>query len=110
MSFIGDAIADLAANEYEAPRPRIRIAGPVHRFVLRRVGFAGICWPWRTIYLLPEYADHPKLIAHEMIHIEQIDRHGPVRFTVLYLWYTLTRGYWANPFEQEAYRRQHDAA
>jgi len=106
-----DAIAQIVADDYEpAPRYVIRVAGPVHSCLLRRLGFAGICWPWRRIYLLPEYSEHEGLIRHELVHIEQIDRLGPVKFTALYLWYALTKGYKANPFEIEAYRRQYDPA
>lgn len=110
MSFIADALSDVAADDYEPPRAIVRQAGPINTYILKRFGYAGICWPWRRIYLLPEYMGHEKLIAHEMIHIEQIDRHGPVWFTVLYLWYHFKHGYKGNKFEIEAYRRSHDTA
>jgi hypothetical protein len=59
----------------------------------------------------------PALLRHELIHQEQIDRHGVARFYFIYL-----RDYLANlwrlrnhdaayrsiPFEQEAYERERD--
>lgn len=86
--------------------PRFHVANRIEQAILRSLGFAGICWPWRRIALLPKWYDHQTLRRHELIHLEQIDRHGPIIFTILWCWYTLTRGYWGNPFELEAYRRQ----
>ena len=58
--------------------------------------------PWKTIYLLPSHLNDAGLIAHEKVHVEQIVRLGPFKFTFLYLWYNLKYGYWDNPLEVEA--------
>ena len=47
-----------------------------------------------------------ELRHHELIHIEQIERDGAAKFSVLYLWYLVRHGYRRNPYEQEAYWRQ----
>lgn len=77
----------------------------IERCILRTLGFGAICWPWRRIAIMPQWIDHKALRAHELVHLEQIDRHGPFVFTALYLWYTAIYGYRKNPFEVEAYRR-----
>ena len=61
--------------------------------------------PWRTIYLLPEFSTKADLIAHELVHIEQMDRDGTLRFCVQYLWWLHKFGYWDHPYENEANER-----
>ena len=86
-------------------RARIVVArGPIE-WVMRKIGLAGLAMPWRTVYLLTEFSAKADLIAHEMVHIEQMEREGRVRFCILYLWWLYRRGYWDNPFEIEAYER-----
>lgn len=86
--------------------PTFHVANAVECWLLRKLGFAGVCWPWRRIAILPEWHHHETLRRHEAIHLEQIDRHGPITFTALWLWYTISKGYRNNPLEREAYRRQ----
>ncbi|RZA27179.1 MAG: hypothetical protein EOP10_01105 [Proteobacteria bacterium] len=59
-----------------------------------------------------------RLLRHEWIHQEQMDRVGVVRFYLIYLkdyLYNLCRyrnhdkAYFAIPFEQEAYARENDS-
>jgi hypothetical protein len=78
--------------------------GPLKWF-LRRHGFAAVTMPWRRVYMLPEWQDYEPVIQHERVHLEQIDREGPIRFTLLYLYWTLRYGYERNPFEVEAYTK-----
>lgn len=86
--------------------PRFVAANRIETWLLRSLGFAAICWPWKRIAILPEWLDHQTLRKHELIHCEQIDRHGPVWFSVLAISYLLWYGYKRSPFEIEAYRRQ----
>ena len=75
------------------------------KLLLKLTGAAAITMPWRTIYVMEPYINHQALIAHEKVHIEQIKREGAFRFSVKYLWWLVTRGYYNNPFEREAYER-----
>ena len=50
-----------------------------------------------------EYKDVDKLINHERIHLIQQIELGVILFYPLYIYYNVTRGYWNNPFELEAY-------
>jgi hypothetical protein len=43
------------------------------------------------------------LSALALVHLRQIQRDGPVRFTLTYAWWLLRYGYRANPYEIEAY-------
>lgn len=45
---------------------------------------------------------------HETIHYKQGIELGFVLFWILYLWFSLFRGYWRNPFEMEAFQNQSD--
>ena len=65
--------------------------------------------PWRTIYVLSEHFRSEELRYHEMIHIEQLERDGSLRFCTLYLYYLIRYGYRRNPYEIEAYDRTHRA-
>lgn len=73
----------------------------------------------RTILFKGDESDvSPTLFQHELIHQEQIDRHGLARFYLIYL-----RDYLINlwrlrdhdaayrniPFEKEAFERQYEA-
>jgi hypothetical protein len=75
------------------------------KWLLNVTDCAAVTMPWRTIYLLPEYLNHGGLIAHERVHLEQIEREGPVMFRVRYLWWLLRYGYGNHPHEVEAYSR-----
>ena len=46
------------------------------------------------------------LMAHEMVHVEQIKRLGWLRFYATYLYYQIRYGSDKNPFEIEAYKKQ----
>lgn len=74
------------------------------------LGCDGLAMPWRTIYLRPSAVDDPTLIAHELVHIEQMDRDGTVPFCVKYLYYLVKHGYWQSPYEIEAYARAQASA
>lgn len=50
--------------------------------------------------------DNLPILAHELVHVRQWTEIGATKFVAQYLWYHLTRGYWANPFEEEAYNFQ----
>jgi len=83
---------------------------PVRRgfwaWLLRRTGLAAITMPWRTVYVRKSEAHRAGLIRHELVHVEQIERDGAVLFTARYLWWLIRYGYWANPYEVEAYARE----
>lgn len=65
-------------------------------------GIDGLTMPWKTIYLRPEcYLDGP-LIIHELVHIAQIKRLGPIKFSLRYLYEMVRYGYDNSPLEIEA--------
>lgn len=89
--------------------PRFVAAGPFWRWFLTRYHLAGIVMPWRTIYFLPPWNKCPEFIRHELVHIDQINRDGPIKFSLKYLYWLARYGYRANPYEIEAYGREADA-
>jgi hypothetical protein len=102
------------AGLYSIECEKARIAGLKAKFVtaygpwrwlLNSLGCAAITMPWKRIYILSEHQFNESLRRHELVHIEQIDREGAIRFSVKYLWWLLIRGYWENPFEIEAYQK-----
>jgi hypothetical protein len=51
------------------------------------------------------YLDWPPpegLVAHEEVHLAQIERYGALGFTARYLWLLMRHGYEAHPMEIEA--------
>ena len=61
-----------------------------------------------VLYPYVLFAKEPseRLMAHEMIHVEQIQRYGVVMFYLRYLWETIRpRGYKFNILEIEARER-----
>lgn len=81
--------------------PFRRARGPI-LWWLRAAGFAGITMPWGRIYLVPERFYETPLRAHELIHLQQIERFGAVGFSARYLWWLARYGYERHPLEIEA--------
>lgn len=80
----------------------IKPASGLIEFFLRKTGYKGITMPWRKVYILPEHITDQGLINHEMVHVEQINRMGKIKFTITYLWYLIVHGYKNHPLEIEA--------
>ena len=70
---------------------------------MRALDVVGLTMPWRSIYVAASHEHSRSLREHEQIHIQQIDRDGPIRFSLLYLYYQVRYGYETNPYEVEAY-------
>ena len=85
----------------------VRAYGPF-RWFLEGFGYRAITMPWRSIYVLERHFDDPVLRRHELVHIEQIGRHGAWRFSVTYVWFLMRHGYRRNPYEIEAYARERE--
>ena len=66
----------------------------------------------KTIHLYgisaEEFRNSPRLIRHEMKHVEQYRRYGMLKFLWLYAWYSLRFGYIKNPLEVEARAAEED--
>jgi hypothetical protein len=71
----------------------------------------------RILFKAPESEISPVLLRHELIHQEQMDRHGVVRFYFIYLrdylgnlWHLqdYRAAYRSIPFEKEAFERERD--
>ena len=67
------------------------------------LGFKGLATPWNTIYVeTQELLKDEKLINHEKMHLEQMERDGILKYMVVYNYYWVKYGYWNNPYEIEA--------
>lgn len=55
---------------------------------------------WRTVWLAPGTRLHPRLLLHELRHVQQFD--ATPLFPILYLWNAIVRGYAHNPYELDA--------
>lgn len=64
----------------------------------RTIGYA--------VLLKAKYARDKALLAHELVHVQQIERMGQAHFLKRYLLEMETVGYTRSPLELEAYRRQ----
>lgn len=78
------------------------IAGRLWTWILDWVAFDGMTLPWRAIYIHPREASNVPLMLHEMAHIGQIERDGPVMWSLYSVWYPIRYGYWQSPHEIEA--------
>lgn len=57
---------------------------------------------WNRIYVRSSVPINERLIRHEVCHVQQWHRLGPLRFISSYLWQSLLHGYRNNKFEIEA--------
>jgi hypothetical protein len=87
-------------------QPEFVVASGFWLWLLNRLGAAALTMPWRSIYILDQHKFNQSLRRHELVHIEQIEREGPVTFSIKYLYWLAVRGYWENPFELEAYAKE----
>lgn len=71
-------------------------------WLLDNLSCDGLTMPWRKIYLRRECWYDRHLRAHEICHIRQIERVGPVAFSFQYMWQLFWFGYSNMPLEQEA--------
>jgi hypothetical protein len=76
---------------------------PIRAF-LRATGYEAITMPWRIAYYATWPPDHG-LVAHEEVHLAQIDRYGAWGFSARYLWWLFLHGYENHPLEIEARQR-----
>lgn len=90
-------------------RIKIREAPGLLALLMRLVGIHGWIMPWGIIYVRPGRVRDRRLIAHKMMHIEQMDRDGRLLFSARYVWWLLRHGYERHPYEVEA-RRAEEAA
>jgi hypothetical protein len=74
--------------------------------VLDLLGCDGLTMPWRTVYIRPACWHDKGLWAHEFVHLAQIDRMGPIWFSIRYLYELARYGYRDMPMEIEAREAQ----
>lgn len=86
------------------PKPRFVIAYGPFKWFLKSGGYAAVTMPWFTIYVLPQWLHDRQLRKHELVHIAQMKRDGPIWMSVKYLYYLWKVGYRDNPYEIEARR------
>jgi hypothetical protein len=79
----------------------IRTARGPLRWYLKTVGFCGITLPPFGVYILAEKLGDKSLCRHEMVHWQQAQRMGTLKFYAKYLWLLVRRGYWNHPMEIE---------
>jgi hypothetical protein len=87
-------------------RPTFVVARGPMRWFLRACDGLAITMPWRRVYVLEEHRHDLTMIRHELVHLEQIDRDGPLLFSLKYLYWLARHGYRRNPYEIEAYERE----
>lgn len=50
----------------------------------------------------------PRLMAHELVHVDQYKRLGMLRFLLTWIFEYVTKGYWNISLEKEAYAKEKD--
>jgi hypothetical protein len=64
----------------------------------------------KTIHLhnttAADFLKDERWLKHELAHIEQYQKHGHIKFLALYIWYSIKYGYYNNPFEVEARKKE----
>ena len=81
---------------------RFRSAGRLATMILDLFGFDAILSPWRTIYIRSAHLNNEALRRHELTHIAQLDRDGPLQFWFLICWWFVPKGHENSPYEIEA--------
>ena len=91
--------------------PNFYRANRLWTWILNKTECAGICMPWRSVYLHPDFIDCERIRRHETQHVNQINRDGPWKWAFLVVYYVLRYGYTASPYEIDARAAEsHDIA
>lgn len=70
-------------------------------------GYDGITlYPF--IFMTKTARTNKAIVKHELIHVDQIRREGWFKFYIKYIYFNIKFGYRNNPYEIEAYSRQHE--
>lgn len=83
-------------------RVRLVEANKFWRLFFKVSGFGGITLPNRKVVLMPHYMHDESLITHELMHVEQYERLGNMKFLWRYFVLLLRHGYKNHPMEIEA--------
>lgn len=75
---------------------------------MQRSWVKGVVIGRHILFSLPAKDIPQWLFRHELEHAYQIMRYGAFLFYLKYFYYSMRYGYKGNPFEIEAYARQHD--
>ena len=81
---------------------QIKVASGLIKKYLEYRGWWALTTVFKTIYVLPEHINNKELIAHEMVHVEQINRDGMILWTLKQIYYLIRYGYKNSPHEIEA--------
>jgi len=77
-----------------------KIATGVVKWYMDKMGYFGWTSYWSVIYYINQEAFNCiRIKKHELEHVRQINELGKFRFTIEYLWQTITVGYHNNKFE-----------
>lgn len=80
-------------------------AGLIWSAILALFRTPALTMPWSRVYVAPHaltLSYWRDIIAHERVHLAQIERDGPWTFSWLYLYGLARYGYWHMPYELEA--------
>ena len=71
-------------------------------WLLKAIRMYAIVMPWGVCYTRWTLPLWPEKQRHEEKHWEQYQRHGRIKFIILYLIESIRKGYWDNKYEIEA--------
>lgn len=72
---------------------------------LYKFNYGAITMPWKTIYVRKDLLNEKKLIEHELVHVDQINKTGALKWLIIYFYYQFKYGYKNNPYEIEARKK-----
>lgn len=84
---------------------KVKTASGLIMMYMNLMDFDGWASYWNTVYIRPGYENDSRLVRHEKIHLEQMEKEGKFIFSIKYIWYILRFGYLDNPYEIEARER-----
>jgi len=86
---------------------KVQEAKGIYSWFLYKFNYGAITMPWKTIHIRSDRIglQYKKLLEHELVHVDQINKLGAIKWTLTYFYYQLRYGYANNPFELEATRK-----
>lgn len=80
-----------------------RVAGRFGKWIMKKLKFDGFTSFWSVIYYSSPLAlNNEELRNHELVHVDQINNDGKIKFFFKYSWYLFKYGYYDNLYEIEA--------
>lgn len=83
-------------------RPKFIIVNGLTKKFFERINLIAFTFPWGSIWIHPDWVDNKHVRHHEMVHVAQLNRDGPICMSIKWVYFLFRYKYEDSPYEVEA--------